>query len=138
MGDLMATVNLTAFDDILKSKIAEGAPMTFTRTIARIRREYTGEERDTVHTAPCVRREYEGRDTEDLGGVEYWWTEGNGACDCNLSQFYASAGDDESPYPEQNIETDGPCAGRAGCSDGKFTLVKLLVFDDQGNEHQVI
>ena len=40
--------------------------------------------------------------TEDLeweDHSEFWWTEGNMACDCNLSRAFAFAGGDDFDHP---------------------------------------
>lgn len=47
---------------------------------------------------------------------EYWWTEGNGGCDCNRALFFEYAGSDREPA-ERCAELDPPCGEGAYAID---------------------
>lgn len=78
--------------------------MTYTVTI---RRNADGETRDYQSTCPW--QTYDDG-TDNL----YWWTEGNGGCDCNRSMCFAQAGGEPT-----NI--DVPC-GETAYRILRFTL----------------
>lgn len=54
----------------------------------------------------------------DWDGTEFWWTDGNGACDCNRETAFANH---DGIKAEQNANT--------GCSDGRFVIVEWVKID---------
>lgn len=51
-------------------------------------------------------------DADDpLRYLRFWWTEGNGSCDCNRAAFFAAAGGESEP------------AGKRECSYDKYVIV---------------
>lgn len=71
----------------------------------RIRNNETGEIRSRHH---------------DLEWSEYWWTDGNMGCDCNLEMEFARAGGEE---VDMNKEIP--------CSEGRFTVLDAVLDDGQ-------
>jgi hypothetical protein len=70
-----------------------------------IRRASDGVERTyRMDNCPCP------EDADD-----FWWTEGNGACDCNRGDFFARAGGEEDP--------DTPCG------DSAYFVMKFIRAD---------
>jgi hypothetical protein len=65
--------------------------------LVRIVRVADGEERVYKDTSPWVPPDETG------SGSIWWWTEGNGGCDCNRALFFARAGSEPEP------EDDPPC-----------------------------
>jgi len=49
------------------------------------------------------------------GPDDFWWTEGNGACDCNRGDFFERAGGNE--------DADEPCG------DSRYLVMRFLLSD---------
>lgn len=80
------------------------------RVQAHLRKVATGE----VRVYEIAR----GADSPDT--ALFWWTEGNGSCDCNRRDFFADAGGE----PREDDDDDDPCSfGR--CGETEFELVRL-------------
>ncbi len=64
---------------------------------------------DIRRNSDGVIRRYE-RPLEWADHSVFFWTEGNGACDCNLHQFFEEAGGRDDAYDD-----DFPCGDSAYC-----------------------
>lgn len=56
-----------------------------------------------------------------LHGIEYWWNEGNGSCDCNKRLFFHAVANEE--VERFDGEDDRYCIG-----DGRFKLDRLVAY----------
>lgn len=70
----------------------------------------------------------------DLGSLcDFWWVEGNMACDCNRKLEWYRAGPED--QPDLDPDVDFPC------SEGKYTLVSVkvngieIVRENEATEH---
>jgi hypothetical protein len=60
---------------------------------------------------------------EALERIRYWWTDGNGSCDCNKGLFFDRLGEDE----DEDESTDWLAAP---CTDDLFVLDRLAAYVD--------
>lgn len=56
---------------------------------------------------------------EWLEHSDFWWTEGNMACDCNRSQEFARAGNESDPNVDCNVDENKYSVLYALLTDGK-------------------
>lgn len=88
----------------------------------RIRCNATGEVRSYSDTWVCQPNKY----TDDWRDVLEWhWTEGNSACDCNRARFFACAAGEEPP------ELDCWPEGRYSVLDATFPDGEVIAIDKE-------
>lgn len=66
---------------------------------------------ETAEVRPCIQPHA----WEDSS--EWWWTEGNGGCDCNRHLYFERAGGVDPHWSEGE------------CSEGKYTIVEIIFPD---------
>jgi len=62
----------------------------------------------------------------DLRGLEYWWNEGNGACDCNRHDEFERAADPDSN--DRGYDFD--------CGDTAYSIVRFDIDRAFGEKHE--
>jgi hypothetical protein len=64
-------------------------------------------------------------DPDDLEGEDFWWLDGNMACDCNRRNEFGLAGGEP-------VHLDG------GCGDDDYTWIRVAIVEPDGTEHVIV